>query len=80
MDRPVEQKLDLNDASVEELSMIEGIDRRVAERIAKYRDQIGRIYTWVELEDIPGISEDVIEILKDNTSLENMWDEGDSSW
>lgn len=58
------EKIDLNDASVEELADIPGIERSIAKAIISYRDENGPYYKVKELMDVEGVTQDLYEILK----------------
>lgn len=58
------EKIDLNDASVQELADIPGVETSIAKAIIAYRDEYGPYYKVKELLDVEGITEDLYEILK----------------
>ena len=55
---------DLNEASVEDLEQIEGIGRKRAEEIIKFRDNRGGFESWDDLKEIPGFSNEMITVLQ----------------
>lgn len=57
------KKQDLNAASTEELQVINGIGEKLSERIVKYRSKIGGFRSSLQLEDVYGLSPEVIERL-----------------
>lgn len=55
---PAKQKgkpIDINEASVEELTVIEGVNEERARLIVEYRQQHGPFSSWDDLENVPGI-------------------------
>jgi competence ComEA-like helix-hairpin-helix protein len=57
--------LSLNEATLEQLVRVPGIDERMAEKIIYFRDQLG-VYTSVrQLLSIPGMTNDLFERVKD---------------
>ena len=60
---PPKKKQDLNAASAEELQVINGIGEKLSERIVKYRSKIGGFRSSLQLEDVYGLSPEVIERL-----------------
>jgi len=62
-------KVNLNNASVEDLSKIEGIGRNNAERIVKYRNEHGKIKNAEELKNIFQISDTRLEKLKEQVQF-----------
>ena len=53
--------LDLNSASAEDLKMINGVGEVLSERIVKYRSSIGGFINAIQLNDVYGLSPEVIE-------------------
>ena len=48
-------KLDLNRATEEQLTMIPGVGRSFARKLAEGRRQRGRFRSWEEVDEIPGV-------------------------
>lgn len=58
-----EEKIDLNIATAKQLQRIPGIGEVLSERIIKFRDRSGSFIADVQLEDVYGLSQEVIESL-----------------
>ncbi|WP_299274072.1 helix-hairpin-helix domain-containing protein [uncultured Psychroserpens sp.] len=56
-----EQKIDLNTASAAQLKRVNGIGEKLSERIVKYRDRSGGFIADVQLQEVYGLSPEVIE-------------------
>ena len=63
-ERVIHEDIDINIVNVEDLASIPGIGRNEAEEIVHYRDEHGFFENWDELKDIPGMTPDMIEGLK----------------
>jgi competence ComEA-like helix-hairpin-helix protein len=60
-----EQKMDLNTATASQLQKVNGIGEKLSERIIKFRNKfIGGFIADVQLQDVYGLSPEVIERLK----------------
>ena len=62
------QKIDINSASVGELTQLPGIGKELAQRMIAYREKVGRFRTVEELAAVSGISERMVERLKGRLS------------
>jgi competence protein ComEA len=65
----MENKPDLNSASREQLSAINGIGDSLANRIVNFREEHGKFKSFDELKEASGIGDAVIDKLKDTTEL-----------
>lgn len=61
---PKEDRLDLNTATAEELTMLSGIGQKRAEAIISYRESVGGFTSPEELMEIDGIGEAMYEKIK----------------
>ena len=59
------EKRDLNSAKAEDLRQISGIGKVLSVRIVKYRNSIGGFLDEIQLYDVYGLSDEVIESLKE---------------
>lgn len=64
-----EQRISINQASLEELCELPGIGPALAARIIAYRDDVGLFQTLEELMLVKGIKERLFEKLKDHITL-----------
>jgi competence protein ComEA len=62
-------KIDLNKATVEELTTLDRIGEVVAQRIVDYREQNGPFATIEDLKKVKGIGEKVFEANKDRITV-----------
>jgi competence protein ComEA len=61
----------LNLATAEELTtMIPNMDPSLAGELVKYRDQNGPFRSWTELQPVPGMTEQMLNRLRDTAVLE----------
>jgi competence protein ComEA len=58
------RKLNLNDASVDDLAKVPGIDQRRAEILVQYREEHGDFEDWNDLDNIPGFSQGMVDKMK----------------
>lgn len=59
------QKIDLNTASIEELTSLPGIGKTLATRLAMHRSTVGRFRVVDELAAVPGITEAMVARISD---------------
>jgi len=64
-----EQKQDLNTATASQLQKVNGIGEAYSKRIIAYRDKFGGFIADVQLQEIYGLSPDVIESLKEHFTV-----------
>jgi competence protein ComEA len=60
----VTKNLDLNTATEQELSGIQGIGKDYAEKIVEYRDENGPFESWEDLKNVPGLPGTMLDTLK----------------
>ncbi len=65
----MEQKVNLNTATVEELTQLPGIGPAVAERIITYRDTVHPFEEPVEITTVPGVSEKMYHAIADRLTV-----------
>lgn len=65
----MDNKVDLNRASDNDVMNIHGISDAVAIQIIYYRNRKGRISRWEDLENLPGLSESILNTLKERATL-----------
>lgn len=58
-------KLDINTATKTELTELDGIGEKLAERIIEYREKSGGFEAIEELANVPGIGEKMVDKLRD---------------
>ena len=69
-----EKKLNLNAATVEELSKIPGLKKDLAEKIIALRNENGEFIDMEELLDVPGINNQLLRQLKKYLFIESVDD------
>lgn len=69
-----EGKLNLNAATVEELSAISGLNQDLATKIIELRDENGEFIDMEELLDVPGIDNQLLRQLKKRIFIESVDD------
>ena len=62
-------KVNINEASAEELTVIPGIGEVLAERIVGYRESHGSFYNVNDLLNVPGIGEKKLEKIKERMNF-----------
>ncbi len=65
------EKLNINRASLEQLTYLPGIGPVLAQRIIEYREEKGSFLTLSELKEIPGIGQVKFERIEEKTTLED---------
>lgn len=63
-------KIDLNEATVQELVIIKGIGQKYAERIVEYRENNGRFEKIEDIMNIKGIGMKTFDSIKDTIFIE----------
>lgn len=64
--KTISQKLDLNSATAAQLQKVYGIGPSYSERIIKFRNKINGFHAFVELQEVYGLTPEVIQNVKDN--------------
>jgi DNA uptake protein ComE-like DNA-binding protein len=59
------EKKDLNTVEVDDLVLVSGIGQTLANRIVRYRSQLGGFVNTIQLKDVYGLTSEVIERLKE---------------
>ncbi|MGB2651338.1 MAG: helix-hairpin-helix domain-containing protein [Candidatus Omnitrophota bacterium] len=59
------RKINVNEASADELTVVPGIGEVLAGRIIEYKKQHGNFYSTNDLLDVPGIGEKKLEKIKE---------------
>ena len=67
--RPGFEKMNLNDATRDDLLAIAGIGKTTAERLLDYRQDIGPFRSFGELNKIPTVTRDKIDLLERHFSI-----------
>jgi competence protein ComEA len=65
-------KLNVNTATVEQLSAVPGLTPELAQKIVDYRNEMGDITNIEELKDIEGITKDILDQIKDKVGVEGI--------
>src|SRR5262249_15141356 len=60
----VSKNMDLNNATEQELTVIQGIGKDNAKKIVQHRLQVGSFKTWEDLKRIPGLPPHMLDTLK----------------
>lgn len=63
------QKLDLNSATAEQLQKVYGIGPSYSQRIIKYRHKINGFHSFIELQEVYGLTPEVIQNIKNNFTI-----------
>lgn len=64
-------KIDLNKATVAELTALDRIGEAVAQRIVEYREQNGPFATIEDLKNVKGVGDKIFEANKDRITVSN---------
>lgn len=64
-------KIDLNKATVAELTTLDRIGEAVAQRIVEYREQNGPFATIEDLKKVKGVGDKIFEANKDRITVSN---------
>jgi competence protein ComEA len=64
-------KIDLNKATVAELTTLDRIGEAVAQRIVEYREQNGPFATIEDLKKVKGVGDKIFETNKDRITVSN---------
>lgn len=67
--RPLSATSDLNSASAEDLKLINGIGEVLSQRIVKYRTSIGGFLSAIQLNDVYGLTPEVIARINENFEI-----------
>lgn len=67
-------KADLNSATAEELQRVNGIGEKLSDRIVKYRSSIGGFRGVIQLQDVYGLSPEVIERVNRQFDVQTSFD------
>ena len=62
-------KIDLNQASVEDLRRVPGVGLSLAKAIVEERERLGRFSTWAELDEVAGVGPSKLEVLQAHTEI-----------
>lgn len=62
-------KCDLNGCKPDELAQVDGIDRKLAQRIIEARADKGGFVDYDDLRKIPGVDDAVLERIREQTVL-----------
>ncbi len=57
-------RFDLNTATFDDLSGIEGVTDEMARQLLHYREKLGEFRTWDDIRAVPGFSQNQVEQLK----------------
>ncbi|QER42336.1 ComEA family DNA-binding protein [Thermodesulfobacterium sp. TA1] len=63
------KKLDVNQATVEELEKLPGIGKKTAQAIVDYREKNGPFKSWEDLEKVKGLGPKKIQLLRSYLTL-----------
>ena len=66
------EKLNINTATIEQLSVVPGLNSELAQKIIDYRNDMGDITEMDELLDVDGFSDEILEEIKDKVGVEGI--------
>lgn len=66
----VKGRININEATAQDLEKLEGIGKSLAGRIIAYRDSQGRLASSGELKNVKGIGDKLFDKIKDRVSVE----------
>jgi competence ComEA-like helix-hairpin-helix protein len=66
------KKIDLNSATVQDLTQIPRLSRRVAQAITEERKLLGRFTTFDQVDEVKGVGEKTLARLKDMTEIQSV--------
>ena len=64
------QRININQASVEELTQLQRVGAKYAQRIVEYRDEHGPFQKPEDIMKVPGVGERTFEVNKERISVE----------
>ncbi len=67
---PANKKININNASADELMSLKGVGKVLAERIVEYRMKKGLFISADDIKNVPGIGDKLFSSIKDSISLE----------
>lgn len=66
------EKLNVNTATLEQLSAVPGLNPDLAQKIIDYRNDMGDITEMSELLDVDGFSDEILEQIQDKVGVEGI--------
>lgn len=64
------EKININEAGIEDLMRLKGVGSALAKRIVDYRSQEGSFHSIEDIKNVKGIGEVLFEHIKDDISVE----------
>jgi competence ComEA-like helix-hairpin-helix protein len=65
-------KININDATVQQLTQLPGVAKNMAYRIVNYRERRGLFFHWMELEQVPGFPVNRMHEIRNRAVLEEV--------